>query len=96
MPAQAHTKDKLVRLANNTWRFMRSDNALETYDANGRLISIAEHTGRTLSLSYDGSARLSQVSDPFQRALTFAYDAGNRITSVTGPDGLAIQYGLCR
>ncbi|MBM4431288.1 MAG: RHS repeat protein, partial [Chloroflexi bacterium] len=49
----------------------------------GRLRSMADRNGNTLSFAYDGQGRLATVTDTLGRLITYAYDANNRLTSVT-------------
>ncbi|NMV37953.1 RHS repeat domain-containing protein [Ralstonia insidiosa] len=76
------------------WRYgVTNTGAVETYDANGKLLSIRERNGRTTSLTYNSTAQLTQVTAPSSRSLTFAYDAQGRVSSVTAPDNAITQYG---
>jgi YD repeat-containing protein len=48
----------------------------------GRLMSIQDRNGNTLSLTYDGQGKLAQVSDGLGRTLTFTY-TGTNLTGVS-------------
>jgi YD repeat-containing protein len=65
---------------------------VETYDATGRLRTIATRAGLTQTLTYDEQGRLAIVSDPFGRTLTFAYDTQHRLATLTDPAGQPITY----
>ncbi|MEX1827708.1 DUF6531 domain-containing protein [Luteibacter sp. CQ10] len=67
------------------WRYRDAQGNTESYDANGRLITLDEG-GTPLHFTYDATGRLSQAIDAQGRTLTFAYDAASRIASVR--DGL--------
>ncbi len=54
---------------------------VRTFNASGRLVSVSDGRGNTLSLSYAGSL-LSSVSDGLGRTLTFTHTAG-RLTAVS-------------
>jgi YD repeat-containing protein len=58
-----------------------SDN-VETYDANGTLLSVTGRAGVVQTMSYDGSGRLSSVTDSFGHSLTLSYDTQGRLASV--------------
>ena len=84
--------DRLVRLTDGGgtptgWTYTSTDDEVEEYDANGRLISITHRTGLKQTLGYDGNGRLASVTDPFGRQLQFTYDALNRIATMTAPNG---------
>ena len=75
------------------WRYTASDaDQVETYNAQGQLLSIATRAGLTQTLAYDAQGRFASVSDPFGRTLTFSYDAQGRLSGLTDPAGLPISY----
>lgn len=89
---------RLVRLTDSGgnptgWQFLNGESdEVETYDVNGRLLSIANRAGLLQTLSYDATGRLSAVTDPFARTLTFTYDATGRLATMTEPAGGVFQY----
>ncbi|HEX7634190.1 MAG TPA: DUF6531 domain-containing protein, partial [Noviherbaspirillum sp.] len=96
--ADADVADQLVQLTDSTgkitgWQYTASPNdEVETYDANGRLLSITNRAGLTQTLAYDQQGRLNSVTDGFGHALVFAYGASGRLTTVTDPAGGAYQF----
>jgi len=58
----------------------------------GKLTSIQDRNGNTLSFAYDGGGKLMSITDTFNRQVTFGY-TGSLVTSVTRPDGEQILYG---
>ena len=89
------TLQKATDVAGNTsgWIFvdlLRDET--ETYNAAGKLVSIANRAGLTQSLTYDSSGRLASVSDAVGRALTVAYESGGRIAGITDPAGGIYAY----
>jgi len=94
--------DRLERLfdtagAPTGWRYRVAEtDFVETYDAEGRLASIANRAGAALTLEYAAhpnyGALLARVIDPGGRALAFAYDALGRVAAVTDPAGGVYQY----
>lgn len=74
------------------WQYIDVNDATETYDNDGKLLSIASRSGFTQTLAYDASNRLEQVAGPFGRTLTFTYDGNDRIASMTDPAGAVYQY----
>jgi len=73
------------------WRYITSAETVETYDVNGRLISITNRSEQTQTLSYDTQNRLTSVTGYLGHTLTFAYNAQNQVNLMTDPDGG--QYG---
>ena len=77
--------------------YTRADDTVETYNADGRLISIRRRDGLTQTLSYTTASGLTspyvqKVTDPNGRTLTFSY-TGSRLTGITDSAGIAIQFG---
>ena len=94
----ADTRDTLqpVTGANGNvtgWQYMLVDTgAVETYDADGKLQSVRERSGRTTTLTYNAAGQLAAVTSPSGRSLTFAYDSQGRVSSVATPDGAITRY----
>lgn len=56
---------------------------VESYDANGRLLSVTSRGGVVRTMGYDVSGRLSTVTDNFGHQLTLSYDSQNHLSTVT-------------
>jgi RHS repeat-associated protein len=54
------------------------------YDGSGKLSTVANNLGRTLTLAYSGP-HVSTVTDDTGRSVAFTYDAANNLTSATDP-----------
>jgi YD repeat-containing protein len=89
----ADNTDTLTQTANG-WIYAQSDGTTETYDnvanslgnSTGRLLSIANRTGVTHTLSRDPiTGYLRAVTDPFGHSLTFTYDTKGRLSTMTDP-----------
>lgn len=104
----ADIADRLAELkdANGTrtgWRYtVATDDSVETYNAAGKLLSIADRADRLQTLTYDLPAAnggdndpstLDTVTDDTGRQLRFTYDTNKRIATVTDPAGGVITYG---
>ena len=85
--------EKLEKLS-SSWTLKTLQDEIETYDVNGRLVSITNKAGLTQTLAYDVSGRLLSVTDPFGRTLTFAYHGTGRIQSVTAEGNTAFAYSF--
>jgi len=84
--------DKLTTQAGGTYRVVQKDQRTLSFAASGRLTSIADRNGNTVTLLYDGAARLSSVTDPAGRTLSLTYDSSGRIISVVDPLPRTIGY----
>jgi len=74
------------------WHFQDSDNTLETYDADGKLLSMTPDGGATRTLTYDGQGRLASVTAQSGRRLEFGYDAKGRLITLTQAQHRVYQY----
>ena len=74
------------------WRYTTAEGVTETYDADGRLLSITDAAGRTQSLSYDADGKLAEITDAYGRALQFTYDRDGRVVALTDPAGAVTTY----
>jgi len=86
--------DKLVQLASG-WQLTTADNAVETYDATGKLLTIADRAGRTQTLTYtDGTAGPNggYVLDASGNSTTTILPAG-LLLRVTDATGNALNFG---
>jgi YD repeat-containing protein len=55
----------------------------EVYDVQGRLTSVADPAGNTITLSRDGAGKLVSIADPGGRSLTLAYDSNGKLASAS-------------
>jgi RHS repeat-associated protein len=88
------TIQKLTDVNGNVtgWRITTEDDSTETYDAQGRLMSIRARSGRTLALRYLKSGKLDYAEDNFGQRMSFTQDARRRITQVTDPAQRVYRY----
>ncbi|HEX7025711.1 MAG TPA: RHS repeat-associated core domain-containing protein [Gammaproteobacteria bacterium] len=73
------------------WHYIRADNALESYDANGQLQHITQPNGITLSFTYD-QGRLSTVSNGLGYQLDFSYDVAGKLIAIEDSSGAETEY----
>jgi YD repeat-containing protein len=64
---------------------------LETYNSDGQLTSIADHTGLATTLHYDANTHLATVMNPLGRNLNFVYQ-DSLVRFVIAADGAVYQY----
>jgi RHS repeat-associated protein len=85
--------DQLAQTATGWTYTTVPDDEIETYDVNGRLVSIANRAGVAHIFSYSAKGRLKSVTHALtQSALTFSYDAAGRIAKMTDPAGNVFVY----
>ncbi|TAK60495.1 DUF6531 domain-containing protein [Methylobacter sp.] len=105
--ADADVPDRLVELKNSAnvrtgWRYTTADNSVETYTATGKLVSIADRSGLTQTLTYSDASTpiataptvglLLRVTNSFGHQLNFTYDANSRISTLADPAGSVYRY----
>lgn len=83
-PAGVH--DSLVHNSNGTWTLTTKRLSVLGFNSTGRLVSVADRAGNTVTVTRDSSDKPASVSDGLGRSLTFGY-SGGLMTSVTDPTG---------
>jgi RHS repeat-associated protein len=73
------------------WTLKLASDTVETYGANGKLLTITSRSGVAQTLAYDTAGQLASVTDSFGHQLLFSFSNG-RIATITQPDGQLIQY----
>lgn len=93
--------DRLIQTASG-WELKTPEDILETYDASGKLLSIANRAGLIQTMGYFASGPntglLETVTDPFGQTLTFTYtgssnDSLKRVATMTNSAGGVYLYG---
>ena len=89
--------DRLLKLMGGAlhtgWQYTNAArDEVETYSAEGRLLTVANRAGVTHTLAYDNGNRLLSVTHSFGRSLAFAYDNSGRILTMTDPAGGVYGY----
>ncbi len=92
-PPDASEKLDVVYLDGDVLGFslVTKNQSIETYDANGKLLSITNEDGEVLNLTYSGS-RLSKVTAPSGRALSYSYQTDGRVDRIISSNGSAWKY----
>lgn len=76
--------ETLVKNGDGSFTLTRKDQIKWNFDANGKLTSIVDLNGNSISLNY-AAGNLSSVVDPSGRTLSLSYDANGFLISVTDP-----------
>ncbi len=77
--------NEVTKNGDGTWTVVMKDRRSWQFRTDGRLNSIVDRNGNTLSLAYDGANQLATVTDTLGRVVTFTYDGAGRIVQVTDP-----------
>lgn len=101
-------KDVLIELRDTNfvrtgWTYKEDATGdIETYDANGKLLSVADRSGFTKTFSYSTASTPSNiapvpgllitVTDALGRSLNFSYDSSSRLKTMTNPAGGSYTY----
>ena len=83
----------LAKNGDGTFLLTRKDQAKFVFSTAGRLNTIQDKNGNTISLVYDGSGNLKQITNAVGRSLTLTYDSNNRIVQVTDPISRTASFG---
>jgi YD repeat-containing protein len=105
--ADADVPDRLEELKDSAnvrtgWRYTTAGKSIETYNAAGQLVSIADRSGLAQILVYSDASTpvavaptaglLIRVTDTFGHQLNFTYDSNSRISTLTDPAGGIYRY----
>ncbi|HEX3745808.1 MAG TPA: RHS repeat-associated core domain-containing protein [Bryobacteraceae bacterium] len=91
VPQTVGVADILSEVADGTFTLTRKNQTVLTFSSAGRLTSIQDRNGNTLTLTYS-SGNLSSLSDTGGRMYTFSYDGNNHLISLLDPLGRIIRY----
>jgi YD repeat-containing protein len=78
------TKDGYVRNFDN--------GRVETFDARGRLVRIADKNRNFVVITYDKQGRLATIEDNFNRRLNFTFNNMGKVTKITAAGGKQVTY----
>ena len=100
--AQADVDDRLEKLAGGGWKVTTPADAVELYDAEGKLLSITTRGGLVQTMAYSDESTpaaiapvpglLIGVTDSFGHALGFRYNAASQLVAMTDPAGGVFAY----
>jgi RHS repeat-associated protein len=85
------TFNTLTKNPDGTFTLVHKDQTRYNFNLQGRLTSIADKNGNTVTLTYTGSD-LTQITDSAGRLTTLTCDANHHITQITDPAGRTNTY----
>jgi RHS repeat-associated protein len=88
---QAGDYARLEPAPGSAWALVEKGGLTRTFSPQGRLATVSEPAGSSITLAYQGDL-LSSATHTNGRALTFAYNAQNRLAQVTDSAGRAASY----
>ncbi|WP_161966157.1 RHS repeat-associated core domain-containing protein [Steroidobacter cummioxidans] len=93
----ASANDRLIQHVDSNgattgWTLITTLDERESYDANGRLLSIQSRAGITHLMEYDVRGRLTAVRHDFGHLLRFTYDTYDRLATMIDPGGGVYVY----
>ena len=92
--ASAGNHDTLVKNADGTFTVTDKHGLVTTYNQDGRMSTITDRNGNTLTFAYDpGAAEGSYIRDAGGRRIMLTLDSNGRIQSAQDPAGRLVQYG---
>ncbi|MCI0559673.1 MAG: DUF6531 domain-containing protein [Nitrososphaera sp.] len=89
--AETGIYDILTKNPNGSFALTSKDQSSKNFDDQGRLTSIVDKNGNTLSLAYSNGI-LTSITDTAGRQIAFQSNAGGLITQITDPFGRMIQF----
>ena len=90
--APAYSSSRLVGQSDGSLRLTDKEGIVRAYDAEGRLVSIADRNGNTLTLSYDATGFMTTIADGAGRTVRLNKGANGRIASIVDPAGRIFNY----
>jgi YD repeat-containing protein len=74
------------------WQLTTNNGFIETYDSEGRLVSIKNAQGLVQTLLYNQDGSLQSVTDPDGRGVEFGYAEDGRLIEIVDPEGKVYAY----
>ncbi|MCB2182258.1 MAG: RHS domain-containing protein [Desulfobulbaceae bacterium] len=91
LEAESGSREKLRDNGDGSFSLVRVNATEETYDSSGKLVSIADRNGNTLTMSYQLD-QLASVSDNFGRSIIFTFNNDGFIETAIVNGSLSYQY----
>ncbi len=83
---------QIVKNGDNTYTLTLNDGRVHQFNANGKLLSMADRNNNTISLTYDGNGNPVTITDSSGRTLTLTYDSYTKVASIADASGIIATY----
>jgi RHS repeat-associated protein len=83
----------LVKNGDGTYAYTVKARTIYTFDASGKLTSIADLNGKKTTFAYNPAGQLQTATDSSGRTFTFGYNGSGKLASVTDSTGRKVSYG---
>ena len=83
----------LSRNPDQTRRIMEKSGIERRFDTDGKLLSVSDRNGNTLTLTYDSSGFLTSLTDARGRSALLTKGANGKVESLRDPAGRVLSYG---
>ena len=85
--------DTLVKNGDGTFSLkLKGSKVIQKFDSSGKLISITDRNGNSITFQYDSNNRLIKITDAVSRVTTLNYGTNGKISSIVDPLGRAVSY----
>jgi len=89
---EAGVHDILTKHPDGAWSlWLKEDKSTQNFDEGGKLTSIVDRNGNTLTLLYDGE-RLASVTDAVGRVTSFLYNPNGLVSQIVDPIGRTASF----
>nr|WP_304981174.1 RHS repeat-associated core domain-containing protein [Alkalihalobacillus sp. AL-G] len=83
----------MTQNSDGTFDLNFKDQKVYHYDSQGRLASMTDKNGNSLTLTYNTENQVQTVTGPAGRTLSFTYTTNGKIDSITDPLSRTVQFG---
>ncbi|MGH9958099.1 MAG: DUF6531 domain-containing protein [Pyrinomonadaceae bacterium] len=83
---------QVVKNVDNTYTLTFKDGRVHQFNASGKLVSLADQNGNTVSLTYNGSGNPVTITDASGRTITLTYDGYTKIATMSDSLGTIATY----
>jgi len=84
---------QLVKNTDNTYTITGTDGTKNNFTSTGKLFSIVDTNGNTLSLNYDTNGQLQSVADASGRSTALTYHSGGKLWKMTDMANRVVEFG---
>lgn len=84
--------DTLTKEADGGFRLRDHLGGVRTFDTHGRLSSVTDRNGNSLTFNYDATGFMVSITDAVNRSVVFAKGGDGRVASMTDPAGRVFQF----